>query len=90
MADIIGPIFIIALVFVIYHFAGKMDIASEVKKSNLELSKIDAETRKEEIRIESKRLDLQLGKMVIDARKLRLDTKDAEAEYKSLEDKHEK
>ena len=86
MTDIIGPLFIIALVFAVYKLAGDMDTASDTKKAKLELSKIDAETRKEEIRIESKRLDLQLGQMVIDAKRLGLDTKDAEAEYHFLEE----
>jgi len=85
VTDIIGPLFIIALVFAVYKLAGDMDASSDTKKSKLEISKIDAETRKEELRIESKRLDLQLGKMVIDAKRLGLDTKEAEAEYKFLE-----
>lgn len=91
MADIIGPILVIALIFVIYHIAGKMDIAGEVKRSKMELSRIDAETRKEEVEIESKRLDIEMGRLAIEARKLGLDgPKSTGVEYRFLkEDKKE-
>lgn len=91
MADIIGPVLIIALVFVIYHFAGKMDVAIDVKKSDLKVSEIDAETRREEALIESKRLDVEMGRLAIEARRLGLDTTDAkDVEYRFLEDDKKK
>lgn len=101
MADMIGPILLIALIFVIYHIAGKMDTAGEVKRSKLELSRIDAETRKEEVQMESKRLDIEMGRLAIEAEKLGLTgprstklgldgPKSTDAEYRFLKEDKEK
>jgi len=91
VADIIGPLFVIVLVFVVYHFAGKMDTAADVKRSQLEVSRIEAEARRTEIEIESKRLDVEMGKLAIEAKKLGFDTSTIPAakgaEYKILEEK---
>ena len=94
MPDIIGPILVIVLVFVVYHFAGEMDMAGETKRSKLEVSRIEAEARRIEIEVESKRLDVEMGRLAIEAKKLGFDTNPIitakDAEYEVLEEKKKK
>lgn len=64
------PLLFLVFIFVVYYVAQNMDMISDVKKSKLEVSKIDAETRQEEIRIQSKQLDVEMGRLALEAKKL--------------------
>ena len=84
---------VIILVFAVYHFAGQMDMAGEVKRSELEESRISAEIRKEEVLLESKKLDIQMGRLAIEAKKLGLEytpPEETDVEYRFLEDDKKK
>ncbi len=89
MPDIIGPIILIALILGISYFAQNIDTMGATKKSKLEIEKINAKTRMAEIDIRKRELELKLGHLAIEHKKLeQLDhtpLKPTEAEYSILD-----
>jgi len=70
MADVIGPIIAILLIFGVYYVAQSLDALGDTKRSKAELEKITAETRREEISVRKRELELEMGRLAIEARKL--------------------
>lgn len=94
MVDIVGPILAILLIFGIYYAAQQIDVSGETKLSRLEIRKTEARTREEETRVRARELELEFGRLAIEARKLdKLEHKPStdaeEVEFRVLEDKKE-
>jgi len=97
MVDIIGPVLVIILIFGIYYAAQHIDSLGDIKRGKIDLDKITAETRREEIAVRKRELEVEMGRLAIEAKKLeQLDYKPGgtvEAEFevlKELEDKRKK
>lgn len=68
--DLIGPILVIALVFLLNYGANFFDSKHESNKSKIEIDRIQAETRKEEVDVEKRRLEVEMGKLALEAKRL--------------------
>lgn len=90
MTGALEPMIFIIFIFVVYYIAGNLDMLSVTKKSKLDLDKLTAETRHEEARIQSKQLDVEMGRLALEAKKLdRLEYNPKEAiepEFKEVND----
>lgn len=92
MSDVIGPVIAIVLIFVVYYVASYLDIFGDIKKSKLDLDKITAESKREEIAVRRRELEVEMGRLAIEARRLdrlehRPQTDAEDAEFKVFEDK---
>ena len=94
MTDIIGPILAIALVFIVYYISQQIDVSGETKIAKLELEKIDADTKREAIALRRREVEVEMGQLAIEAKKLEMldfnPGNATEAEFrvvKKLEDK---
>ncbi len=94
MSSIIGPAIAILFIFAVYYAAQRLDSSGEVRKTRAELEKIVAETKREEISVRKRELELEMGKLAIEAKKLdqiEHDTRDAtEADFRVVEDLEDK
>lgn len=70
MADIIGPILVIVLIYGLYYAATNIDMLGDTKKAKLEIEKIDAEVKREEIAVRKRELEVEMGRLAIKAREL--------------------
>lgn len=89
MNGIIGPILVIAIIFVVYYVAQHMDTIGDRMKSKESVKKIDAEARLEELKLkremiefETKRIERQLEDQS--------DRKSVDVDFNVLEDKRKK
>lgn len=99
MADIIGPIIAIVVILGVYWLAQNLDSLGDVNRSKAKIDVIDAETEREKINLRKREIELQMGKLAIEAKKLEmLDFRPesdnvTEADYtviEKIEDKTEK
>ena len=95
MTDIIGPIIAILLILGVYYVAQQLDVSGETKLSRLDIRKTEARTREEEAKAHSRELELEFGRLAIEARKLdRIEHKPStgatEAEFKVLKELEDK
>jgi len=89
--DIIGPIFLITLIFLLYYGGQNLDTRKATKKSRIEIDKIDAETRREEIQVRRQELQVEMGKLAIEHKKLGFEPVDGEdAQFTIIDDTEEK
>ena len=70
MADILGPIFVIVMIFVLYYVAQNLDSLGDIKKSKAEINIITAQTKREEINLRKREVELKMGQLAIEAKKL--------------------
>lgn len=98
MADVIGPIIAILLIFGVYWVAQNLDVLGDTKRARLDIRKTEAKirqeeakTRQEEARVRARELEVEMGRLAIEARRLDYNPTGAtEAEFrvlKELEDK---
>ena len=86
MADTIIGVIIIAAILGVYWLAQNLDAMPEIKKSQAQAQRIIAETRRAEIDLENKKVNLELGKLALESQRLgQLEhtiPESTEAEYK--------
>lgn len=89
MTDIIIPIIAVLAIFGLYWLAQNIDALPDIKKSQAQVDRIQAETRKAEIELEQQKLNLQLGELALEAQRLNqiehTPPEPTEAEYKILD-----
>ena len=94
MSDVIGPVIAIVVIFIVYYVAQNIDMLGDVKKAKLDLDKISAKTKHEEAKAHTRALDIKMGELAIEARKMdeleyKTPTDAEDAEFKVLDDKRE-
>jgi len=82
LGDAIGPILVIVVIYLVYKFFLDIETDQKVKETAAEVSKIEAEIKHEQIKLEREKLFTQYNQQ-------QLPRKDADVEYKVLEDKRD-
>jgi len=85
--DAIGPIIAIVVIYVVYQAFMNMETAQKEKETSIEVTKIQAETEREKVRLEREKMFLEYDNRRGDQL---LPLKGADAEYKVLRDKRDK
>ncbi len=78
--DAIGPAIAIAVIYMVYKVFMDLETDQKAKETAVEVTKIQAETEREKVRLEREKLFTQYNQQ-------QLPVKEADAEYKFLEDK---
>jgi len=87
LLDAVGPIIAIVVIYVVYQAFMNMETAQKEKETHIEVSKIQAETEREKVRLEREKMFLEYNKL---SSEQQLPLKDADVEYKVLQDKRDK
>ena len=85
--DAIGPIILIIIIYVVYTAFTNLETAQKEKETSIEISKIEAETERDKVKLQREQAFLEYNKKYGDGQpKIR----DTDVDYEVLEDKRKR